>query len=83
MRGLITDAKLFSSGKSAFRFMIPRKLALADSTTRPLAEMYDSLLAWAGKTRRIIMYSCSNNEMLNFVCMHPDEESRGMETGGK
>ncbi|OHF00085.1 FAD binding domain-containing protein [Colletotrichum orchidophilum] len=82
MRGLITDAKPFSSGKSAFRFMIPRKLALADPTTRPLAEVYDSLLAWAGRTRRIIMYSCSNNEMLNFVCMHPDEESQVNKTGG-
>lgn len=58
--------------------MIPRKVALADPETRPLAEMHDSLLAWMGKTHRIIMYSCSNNEMLNFVCMHPEEESRSM-----
>lgn len=63
--------------------MIPRKLALADPTTRPLAEIYDGLLAWAGKTRRIIMYSCSNNEMLNFVCMHSDGESQTKKTGGK
>ncbi|WDK12969.1 FAD binding domain-containing protein [Colletotrichum graminicola] len=74
-RSCITNAKPFSSGKSAFRFMIPRDVALADPATRPLAEIYDGLLAWTGKTRRIIMYSCSNNQMLNFVCMHPDQDS--------
>ncbi|KAK1991788.1 FAD binding domain-containing protein [Colletotrichum falcatum] len=74
-RSCITNVKPFSSGKSAFRFMIPRNIALADPVTRPVAEIYDGLLAWTGKSRRIIMYSCSNNQMLNFVCMHPDEDS--------
>ncbi|KAF2192020.1 FAD/NAD(P)-binding domain-containing protein [Zopfia rhizophila CBS 207.26] len=52
--------KTFGSGKSAFRFPIDRKAALADPATRKFAE-----------NRRVVIYPPSYNELLNFVCIHP------------
>jgi 2-polyprenyl-6-methoxyphenol hydroxylase-like FAD-dependent oxidoreductase len=74
-------SKLFTSGKAAFRFLIPRKTALADPKAAKLCERNDELSIWYGDDRRVVMYPCDNNELLNFVCIHPEEESQGGETG--
>ncbi|KAK0731677.1 hypothetical protein B0H67DRAFT_640038 [Lasiosphaeris hirsuta] len=74
-RSFVKDAKLFSSGKAAFRFLIPRRLAEEDPVTAPLVEKRDALHMWYGEDRRIVMYPCNNNDVLNFVCIHPDTES--------
>lgn len=67
--------KTKSSGKSAFRFLIPRKTALDDPVTRKFAERHGELIIWYGKDRRVVMYPCQHNELLNFVCIHPTGES--------
>lgn len=36
---------------------------------------------WFGVDRRVVMYPTSNNSMLNFIVIHPDEESAS-ETAG-
>ncbi|KAF9895078.1 hypothetical protein FE257_004707 [Aspergillus nanangensis] len=65
----------FSSGRNAFRFLISRQDALDDPETRELAvddgacDMFDT------PDRRICIYPCANNEILNFVCIHPDSMS--------
>ncbi|KAF7529416.1 hypothetical protein G7054_g9855 [Neopestalotiopsis clavispora] len=69
------QSKLFGSGKAAFRFLIPREVALADPITAPLVEKKGVLSMWYGSDRRIVMYPCNDNEMLNFVLIHPDTES--------
>ncbi|EMC98606.1 hypothetical protein BAUCODRAFT_30880 [Baudoinia panamericana UAMH 10762] len=69
------DAEPFCDGKSAFRFLVPRQLALDDDDTRPLVEMEGELSIWYGADRRIIMYPTSDNTSLNFVCIHPEAES--------
>ncbi|KPM40651.1 hypothetical protein AK830_g5893 [Neonectria ditissima] len=69
------DSKLFSSGKAAFRFLIPRSVAAEDPETSPLVEADNCLSIWYGSDRRVVIYPCNNNEMLNFVCIHPDTES--------
>lgn len=74
-RKYIKDAKLDSSGKAAFRFLIPRVIAEADPDTKSLVERKDTLAMWYLDDRRIVMYPCNHNEMLNFVCIHPDTES--------
>lgn len=69
------DLKAFDSGKSAFRFLIPTETLQGDSTTAPLLNL-STLTMWIGEDRRVIMYPCINNTMMNFVCIHPSVESQ-------
>jgi 2-polyprenyl-6-methoxyphenol hydroxylase-like FAD-dependent oxidoreductase len=65
----------FSSGKSAFRFLVSRDKILEDESTKKFAVHKGELtIIWA-RDRRIISYPCQNNELLNFVCIHPDNET--------
>jgi 2-polyprenyl-6-methoxyphenol hydroxylase-like FAD-dependent oxidoreductase len=70
------NTKTFGSGKSAFRFLIPRERALADPETRRFAEVEGELLMFMGQDRRIVIYPTSNNTLLNFVNIHPTSESQ-------
>ncbi|KAF4625093.1 hypothetical protein G7Y89_g13079 [Cudoniella acicularis] len=70
-------SNLFPSGKAAFRFLISRKVALADTETAKLFQRENELAIWYGQDRRVVMYPCDGNELLNFVCIHPDSESQG------
>ncbi|KAK0631995.1 hypothetical protein B0T14DRAFT_532570 [Immersiella caudata] len=78
----IQDTKLFSSGKAAFRFLIPRPDAEADPITAPLVKQKNALSLWFGDDRRVVMYPCNDNELLNFVCIHPETESQATESDG-
>ena len=77
------DPKLFGSGKAAFRFLLPRKIALEDPVTAPLVKDINQLVMWYGDDRRIVMYPCNDNEVLNFVCIHPDTESHATQSDGE
>ncbi|PKS08463.1 hypothetical protein jhhlp_004846, partial [Lomentospora prolificans] len=70
------DIKPKPSGKSAFRFLVPRQLALDDPITRDFVTRDGQLIIWYGEDRRIVMYPCDSNRQLNFVCIHPREESQ-------
>lgn len=70
-----SNFKPFSSGKSAFRFLVPRKLAQEDPTTQQFLQNDGELLIWYANDRRIVMYPTSNNTVLNFVCVHPEAET--------
>ncbi|KAF5657668.1 salicylate hydroxylase [Fusarium heterosporum] len=69
------DIKTYSSGKSAFRFLVPRQAALDDPETAQFAQNNGQLIIWYGSDRRVVMYPCDDNKMFNFVCIHPREES--------
>lgn len=69
------DVKPFCNGQSAFRFVIPRETAMNDPVTKFLVEETGTLRMWMGKDRRVVLYPTSNNTLLNFVCIHPVEES--------
>lgn len=69
------DLKPFGCGKSAFRFLIPRQSAKEDPETSRFANEEGQLIIWYSDDRRIVMYPTSNNELLNFVCIHPEIES--------
>lgn len=73
------DVKPFGSGKSAFRFLIERKAVLDDPATKHFAERPGELIIWYGTDRRVVMYPTSNNQLLNFVCIHPEHESEAGE----
>ncbi|KAH7078764.1 hypothetical protein BKA63DRAFT_465371 [Paraphoma chrysanthemicola] len=68
--------KTFGSGKSAFRFLIPRERALADPETRKFAEQDGHLVMIFGRDRRVVVYPTSDNTLLNFVNIHPTAESQ-------
>lgn len=74
-------SRLFTSGKAAFRFLIPKKTALADPEASKSCGKDGELAIWYGSDRRVVMYPCDDNRMLNFVCIHPEEESQGAVDG--
>lgn len=78
-----TDYKLFSSGKAAFRFLIPRAAADEDPVTAPLMDKMNQLGIWFYQDRRIVIYPCNDNQLLNFVCIHPDTESHATASDGR
>ncbi|KAF9698670.1 hypothetical protein EKO04_003267 [Ascochyta lentis] len=70
------NIKTFGTGKSSFRFLIPREKALADPDTRKFAEHEGHLLMMFGQDRRVIVYPTSDNTLLNFNNIHPTSDSQ-------
>ncbi|KAI3580990.1 hypothetical protein IWW34DRAFT_906976 [Fusarium oxysporum f. sp. albedinis] len=82
-RSIVTgsDIKPYGSGKSAFRFMIPHSDILKNEKTRPFAERTGTMTMWMGDDRRLVMYPCSNNTVMNFVAIHPSSITSGANKG--
>lgn len=77
------DVQPFCDGpnaKAAFRFLLERKIALQDPVTAPLVEELYVFKMWYGLDRRVVMYPTSDNQLLNFVCIHPVSETQVMES---
>ncbi|KAE8154447.1 hypothetical protein BDV25DRAFT_172095 [Aspergillus avenaceus] len=66
------SVKPFSSGSNAFRFLIPRQVVLDDPEVADLVEVDGTCQTWRHFDKRIVVYPCVNNTMLNLVCIHPD-----------
>lgn len=69
------DKVPFDSGKSAFRFMIPRSVVAEDPLTSKYCERTGGLVMIIAESSRVVVYPTNNNEELNFVCIHPSEET--------
>lgn len=67
--------KPFGSGKSAFRFLIPHEIILANPDTKKFAEREGYVTIWYGDDRRLVMYPCNDNTIMNCVGIHPSELS--------
>ncbi|KAJ9604708.1 hypothetical protein H2200_010822 [Cladophialophora chaetospira] len=65
----------FDSGKSAFRFMMPTSAAAEDPVTSKFTEKKGELFMVIAEDRRVVIYPTNNNEELNFVCIHPSNET--------
>ena len=65
----------FGSGKSAFRFMIPIEQIRQNPATEQLAGRQGYMTMWMDEDRRLIMYPCNDNTIMNFVGIHPSELS--------
>ncbi|CAO2653585.1 Nn.00g029960.m01.CDS01 [Neocucurbitaria sp. VM-36] len=65
--------KPFSSGKSAFRFLVDKKDASEDALTQKFVKQDGELVMFLGRDSKIVAYPCQDNELLNFVCIHPSE----------
>ncbi|KAH1487235.1 hypothetical protein KXV92_001037 [Aspergillus fumigatus] len=70
----------YDSGRNAFRFLMSRQAALDDPETRELATERGVIDMWDSPERRVVIYPCQNNEILNFVCLHPSTMT-AIETG--
>jgi 2-polyprenyl-6-methoxyphenol hydroxylase-like FAD-dependent oxidoreductase len=69
------DTKPFSSGKNAFRFLMTRQQALDDPETASIAQDFGAVDFWDSEERRVVIYPCDNNKLLNFVCIHPETDT--------
>lgn len=74
---------LYRTGKAAFRFTLPRAEAVLNPLTAALASQTDTFTAWFARDRRVVMYPCDDNDLLNFVCIHPENESSTPAEDGK
>jgi len=63
--------------------LVSRQAALDDPITAQFAQKEGQLIIWYGSDRRVIMYPCDKNRQLNFVCIHPREESEVGKLDGK
>ncbi|CAO2657352.1 Nn.00g034780.m01.CDS01 [Neocucurbitaria sp. VM-36] len=70
------NIKTFGSGKSAFRFLVPKQKVYEEPETRKFAEQEGHLVMIYGRDRRVVVYPTSDNTLLNFVCIHPTSESQ-------
>jgi 2-polyprenyl-6-methoxyphenol hydroxylase-like FAD-dependent oxidoreductase len=75
------DKQPFDSGKSAFRFMISTEELRADPSTAESVSKLGYLTMWIAEDRRLVMYPCVSNTMMNFVAIHPSRESEADITG--
>ncbi|KAK3897610.1 hypothetical protein C8A05DRAFT_47840 [Staphylotrichum tortipilum] len=81
-KAITGKADLNHTGKAAFRFVLPRVAAELNPLTVALANQHDTFTVWFGKDRRVVMYSCDDNALLNFVCIYPESESSTPATDG-
>lgn len=84
------DLKPYDSGKSAYRFLLPRELLTADPRTAPYVTPDDYLTMCIANDRRVVLYPCVNKTMVNLVGIHPSqgtatkpESSDWQESGSK
>lgn len=75
------DKEPFDSGMSAFRFLIPTETLSSDPRTAEVGSRPGWLTMWHAEDRRLIMYPCVNNTMMNFVAIHPSKDSAADITG--
>ncbi|KAF4980023.1 hypothetical protein FZEAL_3885 [Fusarium zealandicum] len=76
------DIKPFGSGKSAFRLLIPFDKIRNNPATGDLANRQGIVTMWMGDDRRLIMYPCLDNTVMNLVGIHPSSLSVTASKGG-
>ena len=60
---------------SAFRFLVSEKEVLEDPRCASFFSTRNHQMLWYAKDRKVVMYRCENNDLLNFVCIHPGHMS--------
>lgn len=75
------DAKPYAWGKSAYRWLVPRDVLLADPQTKDLIGGDGWFGEIAEADRRIVMYPCRENTEMNFVAFVPNDEATDLGSG--
>ncbi|KAH7018631.1 hypothetical protein B0J12DRAFT_746740 [Macrophomina phaseolina] len=73
------DVPLFTSGKCAYRWLMPTSVLQEDPETRLFAQEPGQVVQVAGdgsngEYRRIVFYPCSNNTVMNCIAFVPSQE---------
>jgi len=55
--------------------MIPHETIRSNPETQAFIENEGTMTLWYGNDRRIVMYPCNDNTVMNFVCIHPSNLS--------
>ena len=61
--------------------MLPKSALLEIPEMAKYAQHDGELIMWLGPTKRMVMYPCNNNTSLNFVAIHPAEETNARAGG--
>ena len=75
------SATPYASGKTAYRWLVPRNDLLADPQTKDLIGGEGWFSEIAENDRRIVMYPCRDNTEMNFVAFVPNDEATDIGTG--
>jgi len=75
------DYEPYDCGHSAYRFMIPMEDLHSDPVTKELTSDKGYLCMNIGRDRRMVYYPCANYSLMNFLLIHPSNESRSEEAG--
>ncbi|KEF59116.1 uncharacterized protein A1O9_03960 [Exophiala aquamarina CBS 119918] len=71
------EVSAYDTGHSAFRFLVPVQSLLEDPETRWLVvDKPSTMNIFKIDDRRLVAYPCRNGELMNFVCIHPDGNSK-------
>lgn len=70
------DVQAKPSQHSAFRFLVREEEVLEDPRTRHLGSSRNAMWVWYAGDRKMVLYRCENNELMNFVCIHPGHLSK-------
>ena len=63
------------SGRSAFRWLIPRKTLEDDPATANYAERKGNMTLMIDGPKTLVMYPCRDNTEFNFLAIHPDTQN--------
>jgi 2-polyprenyl-6-methoxyphenol hydroxylase-like FAD-dependent oxidoreductase len=78
-----SDIKAQASHHSAFRFLVSREAAMKDSRTTEYFLRTGCMELWYSEDKKIVCYPCANNQVFNFVCIHPASLSNASESYDK
>jgi hypothetical protein len=57
----------FDCGHSAYRFLVPKEQVMADPVCREFVEQEGMLCMIVGEDRRVVVYPCVENKLMNFL----------------
>lgn len=70
------EHKPYDGGHSAYRFLVPKEDVMKDPQCKEFCEADGLLCMIIGDNRRVVVYPCVNNTLLNFLLIHPSDESK-------
>ena len=79
-RSVVDPAIRAKTGRhNAFRFLVTEEDALADPRTAEFFSSRSTMDLWYAEDRKVVVYRCADNKLLNFVCIHPAHLSAASE----
>ncbi|KAL9622639.1 MAG: hypothetical protein Q9160_002949 [Pyrenula sp. 1 TL-2023] len=71
----------YDCGDSAYRFLIPKQDLMDDPRCREFVEAKGHMCMFIHEDRRVVIYPCVNNTIINCLLIHPSSESRSISPG--